>query len=163
MMYQIFSPPKISKAPAAYPFFPKESVVTDWYRGQISKAIEHARSSDIAFVMFYAPWDAESQAARQEFEDAAKHMSDFVTFVAVNCWQPNSECRNQYSKVYRWPVLIAYPSHGRGVQYNGPISASHMIIFLQKVCNPISRLRDGRPIEFEDVSFPFLVYVASCL
>lgn len=143
-------PPKISKAPAAYPFFPKDSIVTDWYRGQISKAIENARSSDIAFVMFYAPWDAESQAARQEFEATAKYMSEYVTFVAVNCWQPNSECRNQYSKVYRWPVLIAYPSHGRGVQYNGPISAPHMINFLQKVCNPILRLSEEHPIEFED-------------
>ncbi|KAJ8922905.1 hypothetical protein NQ315_001447 [Exocentrus adspersus] len=143
-------PPKVSRAPPAYPFFSKDSVVTDWYRGEITKAIEQARSSDIAFVMFYAPWDAESQAARQEFETAAAYMSDYVTFTAVNCWQPNSECRNQYSKVYRWPVLIAYPSHGRGVQYNGPISAPHMIRFLLKVCNPMTRLDEERPIIFED-------------
>ncbi|KAJ8965120.1 hypothetical protein NQ314_004345 [Rhamnusium bicolor] len=143
-------PPKISKAPAAYPFFPKDSIVTDWYRGQISKAIEHARSFDVAFVMFYAPWDAESQAARKEFETAARYMQEYITFAAVNCWQPKSECRNQYSKVYKWPVLIAYPSHGRGVQYNGPINAPHIIRFLQKLCNPILRLSNEKPMVFED-------------
>ncbi|KAJ8943292.1 hypothetical protein NQ318_017310 [Aromia moschata] len=141
---------EVSKPPAAYPFFPRDSIITDWYRGQISKAIEQARSSDIAFVMFYAPWDAESQAARKEFEATASYMQEYVTFAAVNCWQPNSECRNQYSKVYRWPILIAYPSHGRGVQYNGPISTPHLIKFLQKVCRPLLRYNEEGLTESED-------------
>ncbi|KAJ8979979.1 hypothetical protein NQ317_013728 [Molorchus minor] len=130
---------KVTQPPAAYPFFSKDSIVTDWYRGEISKAIEQAKSSDIAFVMFYAPWDADSQHARKEFEETAQYMQDFVKFSAVNCWQPNSECRNQYNKVYRWPVLIAYPSHGRGIQYNGPISVPYMIVFLKRLCHPFLR------------------------
>ncbi|CAH1956000.1 unnamed protein product [Acanthoscelides obtectus] len=144
-------PPKISKPPAAYPFFPKGSLVTDWFRGHVSKAIEYSRTNDIAFIMFYAPWDAESQSAKKEFEIAAKYMQDYVSFSAVNCWHPQSECKVQYSKVYRWPVLIAYPSHGRGVQYSGPMSAPHMIKFLKKICNPIVRLGDGNPKQFEDI------------
>lgn len=56
--------PKVSKPPAAYPFFPEGSTIIYWYRGQINAAIEHARASDVTFVMYYAPWDAESQAAR---------------------------------------------------------------------------------------------------
>lgn len=102
--------------------------------------------------MYYAPWDAESLAARQEFEEVAKYMRKFVTFAAVNCWHPNSECRQQYSKVYKWPVLIAYPSQGRGVQYSGPISATHMIKFLMKVCYPVIRLTSEKPVDFDDVS-----------
>ncbi|XP_044252727.1 thioredoxin domain-containing protein 11 [Tribolium madens] len=133
------TPPKVSKSPAAYPFFPQNSIVTDWYRGQITEAIEDARSSDIAFVMFYAPWDAESQTARKQLEIAAHYMQNEVAFVAVNCWQPGSECKRQYSKVYKWPVLIAYPTHGRGIQYNGPLEAFHIIKFLQNVCKPILR------------------------
>ncbi|EFA08737.2 thioredoxin domain-containing protein 11 [Tribolium castaneum] len=133
------TPPKVSKSPAAYPFFPPNSKVTDWYRGQITEAIEDARSSDIAFVMFYAPWDAESQTARKQLEIAAQYMQKEVAFVAVNCWQPGSECKRQYSKVYKWPVLIAYPTHGRGIQYNGPLEAFHIIKFLQNVCKPILR------------------------
>lgn len=149
------SPPKVSKPPAAYPFFPDGSIVSDWYRGQINAAIENARASDITFVMYYAPWDAESQAAKKEFEEVTKFYKKYVTFVAVNCWQPNTECRQQYSKVYKWPVFIAYPSHGRGIQYNGPISSVHIIKFLQKVYNPLIRLTSEKPVDFDDVSIKF--------
>lgn len=150
-----FSPPKVSKPPAAYPFFHEGSIVTDWYRGQLSLAIEHARYSDITFIMYYAPWDAESQAARQEFEEVAKYMRKQVTFAAVNCWHPNSECKQHYNKVYKWPVFIAYPSQGRGIQYYGPVSTVNMIKFLLKVCNPVVRLTSEKPLDFDDVSRTF--------
>ncbi|CAG9773732.1 unnamed protein product [Ceutorhynchus assimilis] len=143
-------PPKVSKAPAAYPFFAKDLPVKDFYRGQIITAIEHSRMSDLSFIMFYAPWDAESQAARKEFLIAAEYLKHFVKFAAVNCWQPGSECRNQYSKVYRWPVLIVYPSFGSGIQYNGPLIATHMMSFLQKIMQPIRRIANQTDFNFEE-------------
>lgn len=79
---QYFSTPKISKSPNAFPFFPSGSIVKDWYRGELSKAIELASESDLAFVMYYAPWDAESQAVRQEFDIAAQHMHKYVRILA---------------------------------------------------------------------------------
>ncbi|GJQ80005.1 hypothetical protein Trydic_g9478 [Trypoxylus dichotomus] len=136
----INDPPKVSKSPAAYPFFSKGSIIKDYYRGELTKAIEHARLSDIAFVMFYAPWDAESQEVRKEFELTAKYMQKLVNFNAVNCWQPNGECRSHYNKVYTWPVLIAYPAHGRGIQYNGPKTALHMMRFLNSFMEPLVRV-----------------------
>lgn len=90
--------------------------------------------------MFYAPWDAESQAVRKPFEEAAKLMGNRVVFAAVNCWQPGGECRGQYSKVYKWPVLIAYAVHSRGVQYNGPYEAHHFVRFLNAVAKPFVRV-----------------------
>ncbi|XP_060521749.1 thioredoxin domain-containing protein 11 [Cylas formicarius] len=132
-------PPKVSKPPAAYPFFLPDSPVKDWYRGQISKAIELARTSDLSLIMYYSPWDAESQAAREHFEAASVYMKGIVEFAAVNCWHPQGECRAQYTKVYRWPVMIAYTSNLRGVQYSGPITAAHLISFLQRLLNPIRR------------------------
>lgn len=92
----------MSNPPSAYPFFPKQSIVKDYYRGEVVTAIEYARTSEFSFIMFYAPWDAESQAARKEFLIAANYMKDSVVFTAVNCWQPDGYCRNQYSKVYRY-------------------------------------------------------------
>ncbi|CAH0563678.1 unnamed protein product [Brassicogethes aeneus] len=144
-------PPKITKSPAAYPFFPKNSTVKDWYKGQISKGIELARSADVTIMMFYAPWSAESQSAREEFEKAAVFMQKYVTFAAVNCWQPNSECKQQYNKVYKWPVLVAYPSHGRGIPYTGPLESMHIIKFLQGVCNPIERQLEDPITDYHDV------------
>ncbi|XP_066140168.1 thioredoxin domain-containing protein 11 [Euwallacea fornicatus] len=146
MAYSAFTsetPCKVTKPPAAYPFFSQNNVVKDFHRGQIISAIEYSKFSDISFVMFYAPWDAESQAARKEFLAAAKYMKEFIVFTAVNCWQPGSECRNQYSKVYRWPVLIAYPTFGNGIQYNGPIRAPHMISFLNKLIQPVKKMNES--------------------
>lgn len=97
----ISSPPKVSKASAATPFLPKNSLVKDFYKGELSIAIDYARNFEFSFIMFYAPWDAQSQAARKEFLAAANFMKDYVVFTAVNCWQPQSECRTQYNKVYR--------------------------------------------------------------
>lgn len=111
--------------------------------------------------MYYAPWDAQSQATRKEFELTADFMQNYVTFLAVNCWHPYSECRTQYSKVYRWPVLIAYPSHGRGVQYNGPLKSFHMIKFLKKIINPIVRFNVSKPIQFEDVSILYTIKMSN--
>lgn len=143
----------MSKSPAAYPFFSKESIITDWYRGQISLAIEQARKSDIAFVMFYAPWDAKSQDIRLEFELTGKYMQNLISFTAINCWQPDSECHQQYRKVYNWPVLIAYPTHGRGIQYNGAKTSEHMIKFLTGIINPLIRID-----EFSEIYSLLAVY-----
>lgn len=112
----------------------------DYFRGQISLATEYAKTADIAFVMFYAPWDAASQTIRGPFEEAARLMQNQVVFAAVNCWQPGGECRNQYSKVYKWPVLIAYAVHSRGVQYSGPYETHHFIKFLNAVAKPFVRV-----------------------
>lgn len=136
--------PKIGKSPSAYPFFENTTYLTDWYRGEISRAIKEARQSDISFVMFYAPWNADSQYARKEFELTAKYLHKEVTFAAVNCWQPESECRTQYNKVYKWPILIAYLTQGRGVQYKGPIIAEYMVKFLQNIMFPYIRNTNKR-------------------
>lgn len=126
-------------------------------------AIEQARNADIAFVMFYAPWDAESQFVRQPFEDAARYMRGKINFAAVNCWQPGSECRSQYSKVYKWPVLIAYPTHTRGVQYNGPHDVYHFVKFLNGVSQPLIRITSDAELDHlivhYDVSFKLYFFV----
>lgn len=74
-----FSPTKISKHPQALRFFESESVVTDWYRGQLSNALSVINQMDVSFVMYYAPWDAESQYVRREFEKTAVIMKDRVS------------------------------------------------------------------------------------
>ncbi|KAF5283521.1 hypothetical protein FQA39_LY17336 [Lamprigera yunnana] len=132
--------PKFSKSPAAFPFFPKTSIITDWYLGELSAAITKAREADISFVMFYAAWDAQSQTIREEFDQAARYMQKEISFAAVNCWQPGSECRKQYSKAYSWPVLIAYPTHGKGIQYKGPHLAAYMVKFLKSISRPFVRI-----------------------
>lgn len=103
--------------------------------------------------MFYAPWDAESQAVRKPFEEAAKILQNKVVFAAVNCWQPGGECRKQYNKVYKWPVLIAYAVHSRGVQYNGPYETHHFIKFLNAVAKPFVRVTNSEELDNHIINY----------
>lgn len=64
-------------------FFFSDSVVTDWYRGQLSSALAAINTEDISFVMYYAPWDAESQYVRGEFEKAANILLDRVSLILI--------------------------------------------------------------------------------
>lgn len=64
-------------------FFSSESFVTDWYKGQLGEALSHVNKADIAFVMYYAPWDAECQYVRGQFEQAAFILGDRVSFYYI--------------------------------------------------------------------------------
>lgn len=128
--------------------------------------IEKARLADVTFVMYYAPWNAECQFVRDKFEEVARLMKGQVKFFAVNCWQPDGECRNRNHKVrtrvsdycdvnnttvilqiYFWPVLVAYPTHTRGVQYTGPHEVTHMIKFLKSISQPLVRIVSDSELE----------------
>ncbi|KZC05729.1 PREDICTED: thioredoxin domain-containing protein 11 [Dufourea novaeangliae] len=133
------SSPKVSKPPTAKPFFNQSSIVLDFYKGHVGAVIEMVREADFSFVMYYAPWDAESQAVRPEFEKVAQHYDTQVFFAAINCWHPSSECRAQY-KIQRYPLLMLYPSRDSGIQYKGIRTSQYMIRFLHAVMNPIVRI-----------------------
>lgn len=134
------APPKISKSPSPVPFFPRTSLVADFYHGQLGPAFERVAESDVSFLMYYAPWDAESQATRMQFKIVAQYYYKQVYFAAINCWQPHSECRQQFSRVQQFPVLIVYTQQNKGIQYKGIREAAHMIRFLQYVLHPLERI-----------------------
>lgn len=134
------SPPKVSKSPLPVRFFPHTSLVADFYHGQLSSAFERVADSDVSFIMYYAPWDAESQSTKDEFSAVAQYYYKQVYFAAINCWQPMGECRQQFSKIQHFPVVIAYTQHTKGIQYKGVKDANHMIKFIQSILRPLSRV-----------------------
>ena len=71
-------PPKVSKILPAVPFFPRNSTVADFYQGDLSPAFERISESDLSFVMYYAPWDAECQSVRAQFDLLASLYVDQV-------------------------------------------------------------------------------------
>ncbi|CAG5059747.1 unnamed protein product [Parnassius apollo] len=134
------TPSKVSKHPQAVNFFNSGSVVKDWYRGQLGNALAAVNIADVSFIMYYAPWDAESQYVRGEFELAANILSGRVHFAAINCWNPGSECRLQHNKIPSWPILMAYTVNSKGVLYKGPRDAHSMVNFLELIMKPLERV-----------------------
>lgn len=102
------SGPKINRPPPPAPFFSKGSFIEDYYYGQLSPTQTKVTLSELSFVFYYAPWSSESQHARSAYEHVSRLFFKEAYFSAINCWQPNSECRIQYSKITTWPILMAY-------------------------------------------------------
>ena len=67
----------------------ENSYIDDYFTGDIFAAFEEANTYDNAFMMFYAPWDADSIRAVKILEKVAKIFVDNdIYFAAVNCWEP---------------------------------------------------------------------------
>jgi hypothetical protein len=83
----------VSHSSPAAPFFSqKDSSILDFYNGELNPAFEKISESDLTFAMYYAPWDAESQAVRAEFELLASYYSNEVWINDIN----RSSCYNIY-------------------------------------------------------------------
>lgn len=91
-------PPKVSKILPSKPFFPRGSFVQDFPDGTLNVK-SNLILTDLSFVLFYAPWCAESQHARVSYEHVARLFAKEAEFSAINCWQPGGECRGHYTKV----------------------------------------------------------------
>ena len=69
-----------------------QSFVDDYYTGDIFSAFEEADQYENAFLMFYAPWDADCRRAKEILEVVAKTFVDNdIYFAAVNCWEPKAQ------------------------------------------------------------------------
>lgn len=53
-------------------------MVVDYYKGNVNSAFKRASEVDLSIVMYYAPWDADSQNAKKEFEAAAVFFNEEV-------------------------------------------------------------------------------------
>ncbi|XP_066432287.1 thioredoxin domain-containing protein 11 [Eleutherodactylus coqui] len=118
------------------PFFPAQSPVVDLFFGQIDYADHLRRNSDITLFFLYAPWCAQSIAAREEIEHVANKLADQVLFVAVNCWWHQGKCRKQRSFFY-FPVINLYHRSFGPIEYKGPLTAGYIEKFVRRVMSPV--------------------------
>lgn len=90
--------------------------------------------------MFYAPWSAESQHTRSVLQTVSETFYREANFMAINCWQPDGECRQQYKKVMSWPVLMAYSKNSLAIPYNGQWTETALARFIYLMLKPIHRI-----------------------
>ena len=74
---QVQSPP--------VPLLKTNSTVKDYYGGDIATPFSTVLSSDVSLVMYYAPWDFDSQFAIHEFERIANKYEGQVFFAYILC------------------------------------------------------------------------------
>ena len=140
--------PKIRASPRPRPFLNQrgEGFVKDYYHGDIYTAFSDASQFENSLLMFYAPWDRESQEARSVLMELGDFFQETDLLVAaVNCWYPTSDCAKEFggkSSGTRYPVFIFYPAHLKGIQYRGLLRADHLISWIQRCRYPLTPLRD---------------------
>ena len=71
------------------PFFKLNSSVHDFKDGDITTPFTAVLAADISLVMYYAPWDFDSQMVRQELEIVANKLKDQVTSSSSLISPPN--------------------------------------------------------------------------
>lgn len=126
------------------PFFPRHSLISDFYTGDIVGLTERLLMSDLSCVVYYAPWDRDSQVLRWELEKVARYHHEQIYFAAINCWHPRSECRTKY-KIRSFPAIIIHVRSANGLEtramaYGGPKDAGHIIRFLSRTLRPLSHV-----------------------
>lgn len=133
---------KTGRPVAPSPFFSRGSLIEDYYYGHLSSAQTKVGLSELSFVFYYAPWSAESRAARAAYEHVSRLFYKEAYFAAINCWQPGSECNHQYSKITQWPILMAYTHrNGFGIQYQKNLwTDAALTKFINSLLNPFERL-----------------------
>ena len=68
------------------------SFIDDYYTGDIFAVFEEADNFENAFIMFYAPWDADCIRSAKIIEAIAKVFIDSdIYFAAINCWEPKGK------------------------------------------------------------------------
>nr|XP_053655636.1 thioredoxin domain-containing protein 11-like isoform X3 [Cherax quadricarinatus] len=136
--------PLTRKVSSPQPFFPRHSLVSDFYTGDVAKLTERLLGADLSLVVYYAPWDRDSQHLRWEMEKAARYHHEQIYFAAVNCWHPNSECKTRY-KIRTYPAIVLHVRSVSGTEtkalaYGGPRDAGHIIRFLSRALHPLTHV-----------------------
>ncbi|CAH1794398.1 unnamed protein product, partial [Owenia fusiformis] len=147
-------------------FFPRNSAVKDFPYGQIEQIADMLQREEVLFIMFYAPWCSTSQSARHDFLQAAKYMENEIKFIAINCWWKKGECSEKF-RIMSFPVIYVYHHHTtNGFHYSGPLSAEHMISFLEKFLYPLTHIhyeQDAHSLvaQYDNTAFGFFDFNVS--
>jgi len=84
-------PAVIRSQPPPHQFFRRSSGIVDFSHGDHAGVMSLLKEGgdELLFVMYYAPWCAESMAAREEFSKAAVYMGNEVSWsyrYVIICW-----------------------------------------------------------------------------
>ncbi|KAH3861933.1 thioredoxin domain-containing protein 11-like [Dreissena polymorpha] len=121
-------------------FFPPHCKVADFPYGELAPVVKLLEDEEFIFVMYYAPWCAESIKVREEFIQAAKVLSSTVKFVAINCWHHKGECR-QRMKFFSFPELFVYHTGVMdGYRFTGQKQAEYLVKFVESFLYPLKPL-----------------------
>lgn len=131
--------------------------VDEWPNGALSAVQAKIVANEISVIFFYAPWCVDSHFAKETFIQVKKVYSPDIYFGAVNCWHFSGECRSVYPKVVRFPIIVAYYSHGLALQFKGDLNFHSLGTFIEKLIKPVERITTSQELFNIKMSNDFVV------
>ncbi|XP_059353614.1 thioredoxin domain-containing protein 11-like isoform X2 [Daphnia carinata] len=124
----------------AVPLLHSNATVREFFDGDIAVPFFAVLQSDVSLVMYYAPWDFDSQLAIHEFERIANKYEGQIFCASINCWVHSGSCKKTFSKLRSFPLILGYVGASRGVHYNGPLQYDYIDKFVQSLITPLIRI-----------------------
>jgi len=141
------------------PFFPNYSrgIVDDHYFGNNAAPEDLLRRSEIAILMYYAPWSLHAMETRKPFIEVATSFQFIPTvkFSAVNCNTKYGKCKKSF-KLYSYPVIVGYVGNTH-IQYIGPRTSTGIFNFVRHLLKPIVKVTDIRELKDNFDEYKYLV------
>lgn len=124
----------------AVPLLHSNATVREFYEGDIAVPFFTVLQSDVSLVLYYAPWDFDSQLAIQDFEKIANKYKGQVFCTSINCWVHSGLCKKTFLKLRSFPLILGYVGASRGIQYRGPLQYDYLDKFVQSLLTPLIRI-----------------------
>ncbi|CAG0916632.1 unnamed protein product [Notodromas monacha] len=122
--------------------FIENSLIHNFPHGNLDDVFKVASASVFSLICYYAPWDSASQEVRGEIEIVARLLSEKVTFLAVNCWNPESSCRSRFLKIPYYPIIVMHVRGYKGIVYKGPLEAGYISRFVMEATKRVVKIDD---------------------
>ncbi|KAI9550768.1 hypothetical protein GHT06_004553 [Daphnia sinensis] len=131
---------KVQFQSPSVPLLHYNATVREFYNGDIAIPFYSVLQSDVSLVLYYAPWDFDSQLAVQDFEKIAKKYKGQIFCTSINCWVNSGSCKKTFPKLRSFPLILGYVGANRGVQYRGPSQFEYLDNFVQSLLTPLVRI-----------------------
>jgi len=96
-------------------------------------------SNRFTFIYFYAHWCARSTSYIPLIEKLATLNSNELSFLAIDCFNPDGECRKTF-KLLKYPQVAVQIRNVGLYSYYGPFEFDYLTRFINEIKKPLKRI-----------------------
>jgi hypothetical protein len=113
--------------------------IVDFKNGSLSEVYKSLDSNQFTFIYLYAHWCARSTSYIPLVEKLASLNSNEISFLAVDCFNPDGECRKTL-RLLKYPQVAVQIRNVGFYSYNGPFELNYLTRFINEIKSPLKRI-----------------------
>jgi thiol-disulfide isomerase/thioredoxin/uncharacterized CHY-type Zn-finger protein len=109
----------------------------DIFNGSLDRLRTELQYNELTLVYVYAPWSIDALDATAVFEKVSRQFQTEMGFVAINCWTPNGQCKNETRAYGPYPRFAAISTvFDRVFFYQGDHTYQELSHFIGSLLSP---------------------------